>query len=66
MNPKTHRIVICAKDIMVITGKSERTARRIIAAIRLSNNLPAHSMVTLPQFCEQTGLSEECVKATIH
>ncbi len=57
------RIVIYAKDIITITGKSASTARRMMTAIRKKSGKPDHSFVTLFDFCEFTGLDVDNVTA---
>lgn len=57
------RIVIYAKDIMTITGKCERTARRIIAAIKKRTDKHANAFISIDDFCQFTGLKEENVVA---
>ena len=61
----TNRMIICAKDIELVTGKVERTARRIMAKIRIKNNKPPSAYITIEEFCEYTGLKEERVRALI-
>ena len=56
------RIVIYAKDITNITGKKERTARKMIAAIRRHYNKRAGDLITMYEFCEYTGIREEKVR----
>ena len=56
------RIVIYAKDISNITGKKERTARKIIAQIRRKYNKKPGDLITVYEFCEYTGLNEERVR----
>ncbi|MCU7551808.1 hypothetical protein OCK74_21995 [Chitinophagaceae bacterium LB-8] len=56
------RIVIYAKDISNITGRKERTARKIIAQIRRKYNKKPGDLVTIYEFCEHTGLSEVRVR----
>ena len=58
----TTRIVLYAKDIIIITGKSERTARRIIADIRAQYHKGKGKLVSVDDFCRYTGLKEERVK----
>ena len=62
----TSRIIICTKDIQRITGKCERTARKIIAKIKASYNKPAHGLVTLEEFCSYCGLKKEEVLTAIN
>ena len=61
-----NRIIICAKDIQMITGKCERTARRIIAKIRMNYNKPEHAFITLDEFCAYCGLKREDVLTVIN
>ena len=56
------RIVIYAKDISNITGKKERTARKIIADIRRKYNKKPGDFITIYEFCDHTGLKEEKVR----
>jgi hypothetical protein len=56
------RIVIYAKDISNITGKKERTSRKIIADIRRKYNKKPGDFITVYEFCEHTGLNEERVR----
>jgi hypothetical protein len=56
------RIVIYAKDIQNITGRKERTARRLLAQIRLRLNKHSHELVTVKEFCNYTGIAEEEVR----
>ena len=55
--------MIYAKDIINITGKCERSARRIIAEIKRKYDKPAHAFITIDDFCLFTGLKEEHVLA---
>ena len=47
----TTRIVVYAKDIMKITGRCERTARKIIADIRRAYDKHANAYITVDDFC---------------
>lgn len=47
---------------MVATGKSERTARAILAAIRRKHNKDCRAFVTLQEFCAYTGIPEDYVR----
>jgi hypothetical protein len=53
------RIVIYAKDVQNITGRRERTARRILAQIRNRFDKQPHEFVTVKEFCQFTGIKEE-------
>ena len=47
------------KDVQIITGKSERTARRQRKAIRKKLGKEDHHEITVREFCQYKGLSEE-------
>jgi hypothetical protein len=55
------RIVIYAKDISNITGRKERTARKILAQIHCRHNKKPGDLIPVYEFCEHTGLKEEKV-----
>ena len=57
-----NRIVMTTKDIQLITGCSDRTARRMLARIRVKKGKGKRGLVSVEEFCEDTGLSEEEVK----
>jgi hypothetical protein len=44
---------------MRVTGKSERTARKMMNDIRKKLGKEKHQMISLSEFCEYIGLSEE-------
>ncbi|PSL44150.1 hypothetical protein CLV51_10615 [Chitinophaga niastensis] len=56
-----NRIVIYAKDIRNITGRSERTARKMLQQIREANGKKRGDLVTVVEFCRFTGIEEELV-----
>jgi hypothetical protein len=53
------QILIYAKDISNITGRKERTARKILAQIRRQYNNKPWDLITIYELCEHTGLKEE-------
>ena len=57
---QTHsgREVLYIKDLMKITGKGERAARRLSLVIRRTQNI---RFVTLDAFCQYTGFTQEAV-----
>jgi len=57
-----NRIVIYAKDIMNITGRKERAARKLLAKIRKVNKKENGAFISLREFCLFTGLEESLVK----
>jgi hypothetical protein len=58
-----NRIVIYAKDIMNITGRKERAARKLLAQIRKKYRKKKGEFISIDEFCEFTGLKEEKVSA---
>lgn len=61
-----NRIVIYAKDIMNITGRKERAARKLLAKIKLKYNKGKGDFITVFEFCEFTGLKKENVNDFLH
>jgi len=53
--------VIYAKDIRNITGRSERTARKMLQQIREANGKRRGDLVSVEEFCRYSGLKEEVV-----
>lgn len=56
-----NRIVIYAKDIMNITGRRERAARKLLAQIRKHYNKRKADFISIDEFCEYTSLKKESV-----
>ena len=56
-----NRIVIYAKDIMNITGRKERAARKMLAKIKKNYSKKQGELISINEFCEFTGLKEESV-----
>lgn len=56
-----NRIVVYAKDIMNITGRKERAARALLAAIKKKFKKKGE-FVSVDEFCEFTGLKKESVR----
>lgn len=52
------RVVIYSKDIEAITGKSGRSARKMIADIRRQLGKDKHQLISVAEFCTYTGLPE--------
>jgi hypothetical protein len=50
------RICIYAKDIQMITGRTERYGNKLLIKIRRHFKKEKHHMVTITEFCEYTGL----------
>jgi hypothetical protein len=65
--PNSHRlipkrIVIYARDIENVTGRSERTARLLLQRIRQAYGKKQGQFVSIAEFCSFTGLKEEEVR----
>ena len=56
-----NRIVIYAKDISNITGRKERTARKMIAQIRKKYKKKKGDFISVKEFCQFTGLEEDSI-----
>ncbi len=56
------RVVIYPKDIMQITGKSERYSREILRKIKTLHNKQKHQLVSLQEFCSFIGLNTDEVE----
>ena len=50
------RIVIYTKDIMIITGKSERYSRIVLNKIRKQLNKKDYQLITLKEFSDYIGI----------
>lgn len=59
------RICINTTDVMFITGKSDRQARNIINDIKDHFGKAKHQVVTIKEFCEYLGLTEEEISSYI-
>ncbi|MDB3907431.1 hypothetical protein N9355_08155 [Crocinitomicaceae bacterium] len=59
------RVVIYPKDIMIITGKSERYSRYLIKRIKDHFKKDDHQVVSIEEFCTYMGLDQELVEASI-
>ena len=62
---KLKRICIYPKDIMVITGKSERYARKLLYNAKMELGKKPNQFVTFKEFSEFTGLNEEEINRII-
>ena len=56
-----NRIVIYAKDVMNITARSERTARKMLQLIRTVNRKKKGELVTVYEFCRFTGIDQQLI-----
>ncbi len=55
------RIIIYPKDVVRITGRSERTARKLIQKVRLIFGKSPDEFVTIKEFCTVFGIEEQLV-----
>jgi hypothetical protein len=58
---KLTRIVICAKDIQRITGRTDSYGRRLLRRMRKHFKKAEHQFITVEEFCQYNGLKEEDV-----
>ena len=61
----TKRICIYPKDIMRVTGKSERYCRKLLELMKVKYSKNEHQFISVEEFCEFTGLKIEQVKDLI-
>jgi len=55
------RQVIYPKDIMVITGRSDKYGRNLIKKIKQHFQKQEHQVVSIEEFCKYMGLQSEAV-----
>ncbi len=60
------RICIYAKDVMLVTGRTERYGRKILKEIKEDLKKKKHQLVTIREFCDYMGLEIEEVEKLIH
>jgi len=54
-----NHLVICAKDVVRITGRSERSARDLLQRVRQFYKKSSKQFVSYREFCAYTGLKED-------
>lgn len=59
------RICIYAKDIQILTGKSERYARKVISQVRQFYSKDRNQLITIKEFCGFMNLDEQEVKDSL-
>jgi hypothetical protein len=59
------RVVIYPKDIMIITGKSERYSRYLIQRIKKHLGKEEHQVVTISELSEFLGLEKEEIENSL-
>lgn len=55
------RLCIYPKDIMIITGRSDKYGRNLIKKIKQHLNKQEHQVVSVEEFCQYMGLQLETV-----
>jgi len=53
---RNFRLAIYPKDVAIITGKSTRSASRLMAKIRIDLKKSTHQILTIGDFCNYMGL----------
>ncbi len=59
------RTCIYPKDVQRITGKSEKSARKLLQKIKMNLNKEPHHFITLKEFSNHTGIDLETIKTYI-
>ena len=62
---KMIRIIIYPSDVMLLTNKSERYARRAIENIKKSLNKEKHQLVTIKEYCHYFAFDVDVVIAVL-
>ena len=57
-----NRLCIYPKDIMIITGRSDRYGRNLIKKIKHHLDKLQHQVVTVDEFCQYMGLQSDIVR----
>ncbi|MDO8999825.1 MAG: hypothetical protein Q7W45_08675 [Bacteroidota bacterium] len=57
----SQRVCIYPKDVMRITGKSERYSRRLLTKIKKQLNKSSHQFVTVSEFSDYTGIDKPTI-----
>jgi ribosomal silencing factor RsfS len=63
---KSKRIVIYPKDIMLVTGKSDRHSRYLHKRIRQQLKKEEHQSLTVREFCNYMGIALDDVQAVLY
>lgn len=65
MKTAQKRLCIYPKDVMRITGRSDRYSRELLYRVRASLNKTGHQFLTVEEFCQYTGLDFQKVMEMI-
>jgi hypothetical protein len=57
------RSCIYPKDVQRITGKSEKSSRKLLQRIKKELNKEPHQFITTKEFSKHTGIDLETIKA---
>ena len=60
------RVVIYTKDVMIITGKSERYSRDLLKQIKIHLGKLEYQFVSIHEFCQYTGLDQQEIENRIY
>ena len=63
---KIVRACIYPKDIQCITGRSERYGRKLLNEIKVHFGKEQHQFVTIEEFAEYSGISEQIIQEYLH
>ena len=64
-NSKMKRVVVYPKDIMVVTGKSERHSRTLLKRMKKHFKKEEYQCITITEFCQYMGLDEVVISDMI-
>jgi hypothetical protein len=59
------RIIVYTKDVALITGRTERTSRKLLTRVRKHYRKDSRSLVTVEEFCAYTGFDPDVVMAAL-
>lgn len=60
---KFSRLIIYPKDVAAITGKNYRSSWILLTKIKTHLHKEPHQVVTIPEFCEYMGISENSISS---
>ena len=64
-NSKMKRVIVYPKDIMVVTGKSERYSRTLLKRMKTHFKKEEYQCITITEFCTYMGLDEVVISDMI-
>jgi hypothetical protein len=59
------RVVVYTKDVMVITGRSEKYSRTLLRRIKEKLSKEQHQLVSFSEFCQFTGIPTQDVERSL-